>query len=223
MKNYSAFDILGPIMIGPSSSHTAGAARLGKVSAQIIGAKINKVEFYLHGSFASTYKGHGTDRALIGGVLGMEPYDEGIVDAFEIAKSKKVEYSFIETEFEDAHPNTVKIKMYTENNEEHTVVGSSLGGGAIIITEIDGERVEFTGEYPTLIVKHIDAPGVISDISTVCYKNNINIASMRVYRFERGCSATMIFEVDSNIDKNIIEQMKINASVQSVRYIAPIK
>lgn len=221
MKKFSVFDILGPIMIGPSSSHTAGAARLGKVAKIICSEDIKSVKFLLHGSFAKTYKGHGTDKALVAGILGMEPADKRLRDSIEIAKEKGLEIEFIETNLgEGLHPNTVKFIMESKTGTTCDVMGSSIGGGNIVINQVNGETVDFTGQYPTLIVPHKDVPGSISQITTILYKQNINIASLRVFRTEKGQSATMIFEVDNNIPSEILEEIK---SVKAVDHIIMIR
>lgn len=222
MRNFSVFDIIGPAMIGPSSSHTAGAARLAKVAKIIAGEKIKEVKFYLHGSFAKTYKGHGTDRALVAGILGMDPWDERLRDSLLIAKETGLVVEFIETDLGDRHPNTVKFVMTKEDGEKVEVVGSSIGGGNIIITEIDGDPLEFTGEYPTLIVRHEDVPGMVSKVTYQLYKDKINIAFMKVYRSDKGSKATMIFETDNVITEKIIENISEIAHVSSIRVISPI-
>lgn len=205
MKNYSAFDILGPIMIGPSSSHTAGAVRIGYAARKIAGGNIKSVKFLLHGSFAKTYKGHGTDKALIGGVLGMMPDDERIRDSFEHAKASGIDVCFEEVEFENTHPNTVKIIIALDDGSVKEVVGSSIGGGNILITEINGLSLEFTGEYPTLIVRHIDTPGVIAKVCASLSLYDINIAYMKVFRNKKGDDAFMIVETDMEIEEEVIK------------------
>ncbi|KMT20838.1 L-serine dehydratase, beta chain SdhB [Clostridium cylindrosporum DSM 605] len=146
MKNYSVFDVLGPVMIGPSSSHTAGAARLGKVARGVVGEDFKKVEFYLHGSFAETYKGHGTDRALAAGILGMETDDERLRTAIQLAESKGIELKYIPTDLGDEHPNTVKMVFYMNDGSTKTITGSSIGGGNMVITNIDGEKIDKDSE-----------------------------------------------------------------------------
>lgn len=222
MRNYSAFDILGPAMIGPSSSHTAGAARLAKVARIIAGKDIKEVKFLLHGSFAKTYRGHGTDRALVAGILGMDPWDERLRDSLDIAKEHGLKIEFVEADLGDEHPNTVKfiIKTYDDNIVE--VMGSSIGGGNITITEVDGEKIKFTGEYPTLIIKHVDVPGIVSKVTAVIYEAKINIATMTVYRSSRGAEATMIFETDSVVPESLIQQITGIGDINSIRVISPI-
>ncbi len=220
MKEYSIFDILGPVMIGPSSSHTAGAARLGKIAAQISGNDFNKVSFLLHGSFAKTYRGHGTDRALVAGVLGMEPSDERIRDSLKIASESGIEIEFIETDLGYEHPNTVKIIFHKKADDSFYVIGSSIGGGNIMITDIDGTKVEFTGDLPTLILKYNDKKGTISKISTTLSYNEINIATMKVTRNNK--IATMILETDSKIEDNVIKEISKFNDVFYIKAINPI-
>jgi L-serine dehydratase len=222
MREYGVFDILGPIMIGPSSSHTAGAARLAKVAAIVSGGNIKKVEFLLHGSFAQTYKGHGTDKALVAGILNMEPWDENLKKSFEIAHEAGIEIKFIETDLGDVHPNTVKFIITKEDGFITEVTGSSIGGGNILIFNIDGQNVEFTGERPTILTQHRDLPGVISKISSVLFEENINIANMRVYRSGKGKMATMAMETDSIILEDVKDRIKNIAEIESVKFINPI-
>lgn len=223
MKNVGVFDILGPIMIGPSSSHTAGAARLGKVARAVANGELEEVTFMLHGSFAKTYKGHGTDRALVAGILGMEPSDIRLRDALEIAKEEGLKFSFEEEDLGDVHPNTVKFKMLTKKGNKCEVVGSSIGGGSIQITEVNGNKVDFTGEYPTLIISHQDIPGSVSKVTSILYFEGINIAFMKVFRNQKGKNATMVFEVDHTIATEVIEKIKEIESIRRVIIINPVK
>lgn len=208
MKNYSMFDVIGPRMIGPSSSHTAGAARLSKVARKIGGEEITQVTFYLHGSFAKTYKGHGTDRALVAGIQGMEPNDENLRNAMEIALDKGISFEFIEADLGEVHPNTVKIVMKSMSGKTTEVIGSSVGGGNIKIFGVNGLDVEFTGEYPTLLIRHIDKPGAIAKVSLILSEYDINIAFMRVFRQSKGKDAFMIIETDNQINEEVIGRTK---------------
>ena len=165
MKTVGVFDILGPIMVGPSSSHTAGAARLGKVARSIADADIKEVTFLLHGSFGKTYKGHGTDRALVAGILGMEPSDLRLRDSLNIAREQGIDIRFKETDLGESHPNTVKFLITGKEGKQYEMVGSSIGGGSIEVSEVNGEKVEFTGAYPTIIISHVDVPGVVSNVT----------------------------------------------------------
>lgn len=223
MKRFGVFDILGPVMIGPSSSHTAGAARLAKIAGIIAGEEIKKVDFILHGSFAKTYKGHGTDKALAAGILGMDPWDERLRNALAIAEEKGIEISFKEDDLGDVHPNTVRFVITVGDGRVTEVVGSSVGGGNIIITNVCGEEVEFTGEYPTIIVKHIDVPGVVSKVTAIMYEENINIAFMKVFRGSKGAEATMIFETDSVVPQPLLHKIESVGHIKSIRVINPIK
>lgn len=221
MRDYGVFDILGPVMIGPSSSHTAGAARLAKVAGNIAGSNIKKVEFLLHGSFGQTYKGHGTDKALIAGILNMDPWDENLKRSFEIAEEKGIEVVFTVADMGDVHPNTVKFIITKEDGRITEVSGSSIGGGNIFVYDIDGQSVEFTGERPTLLTQHKDMPGVISKISSLFYDQNMNIGTMKVYRSGKG-KATMALETDSMIPDEIINKIKEMEEVENVEFINPI-
>lgn len=223
MKGIGVFDILGPIMIGPSSSHTAGAARLGKIAKSIAGEDIEEVTFMLHGSFAKTYRGHGTDRALVAGILGMEPSDERLRNSLDIAKEKNIKFLFKEADLGDVHPNTVKFIMRTVNDNYCEVMGSSIGGGSIQVIEVNDNEVDFTGIYETLIVTHKDVPGVINSVTSILYSENINVAFMRVFRNYKGQEATMIFEMDNKVNDEIIENIKKLELVYNVICISPAK
>ena len=221
MKGIGVFDILGPIMIGPSSSHTAGAARLGKIARSIAGGDIAEVTFLLHGSFAKTYKGHGTDRALVAGILGMEPSDERLRNSIDIAKDIGLKFLFKEADLGDVHPNTVKFIMRTINDKYCEIMGSSIGGGSIQIIEVNDNEVDFTGMYETLIATHKDAPGVINSVTSVLYSENINVAFMRVFRQHKGQEATMIFELDNKLSDELIEKIKKIEYLHNVISISP--
>lgn len=222
MKGIGVFDVMGPIMIGPSSSHTAGAARLGKAARSILGDNFYKVNFYLHGSFAKTYKGHGTDRALVAGILGMETYDERIKYSFDIAKENNIEVNFIEEDLGEVHPNTVKIEFEKDDGYKSFIIGSSIGGGSIAVINIDGEGVYFTGEYPTLIIKYKDKKGMISKISFAIALGDINIATLKVDRESKGEMATAVIETDHKVPKNIIDEISKIEGVSSVKFIDAI-
>ena len=219
----SIFDIIGPIMIGPSSSHTAGAARLGKMARCILRATPKKVDLTLYGSFAKTYKGHGTDKALVAGILGMEPSDVRLRNSLDIAKEQSLEIEFKECDLGNEHPNTVKFLMTTVDNTYCEVMGSSIGGGNIRITEVNGNSLDFSGEYPTLIISQKDVPGVVCKVSEIVYKYNVNIAFMKVFRIEKGKSAVMIFELDNTLDEHIIEDIKKVDYVNKIIVLNPVE
>lgn len=222
MKSVGVFDILGPIMVGPSSSHTAGAARLGKVARAVAGADIEEVTFYLHGSFAKTYKGHGTDRALVAGILGMEPSDLRLRDSLEIARELGLKIDFKEADLGDVHPNTVEFIIRGKEGN-YGLIGSSIGGGSIEVTSVNGNAVNFTGAYPTVIVSNRDVPGVLSKVASILYDNDINIAFMKVFRNQKGKNATMVFEVDHEITAEIIGNIKAIEGINKVIMINQIK
>ncbi|WP_196000063.1 L-serine ammonia-lyase, iron-sulfur-dependent subunit beta [Clostridium sp. 1001271B_151109_B4] len=222
MKSVGVFDILGPIMVGPSSSHTAGAARLGKVARAVAGADIEEVTFYLHGSFAKTYKGHGTDRALVAGILGMEPSDLRLRDSLDIAKEMGLKINFKEADLGDVHPNTVEFVIKGKEGS-YELIGSSIGGGSIEVTSVNGNSVNFTGAYPTIIISNRDVPGVVSKVTSILYDNDINIAFMKVFRNQKGKDATMVFEVDHEVTAEIIGNVKAIEGINKVIMINPIK
>lgn len=222
MKNYSVFDILGPIMIGPSSSHTAGAERLGLIAKRISGDDFNAVTFYLHGSFAKTHKGHGTDRALVAGILGLETNDERIKYSFDIASEKGISVKFEEADLGDVHPNTVKIVIHKTDGTDVSVTGSSIGGGSVIVTEIDDDAMNFSGDYPVIIIKHLDKKGMISKISFALAMNNINIATLKVSRIIKGETATAVVETDTNISNTILDELSKIDGVLTVRAVNSI-
>ncbi len=200
MEIFSVFDIIGPRMTGPSSSHTAGAVRLGYIARRIIGAEPARVHFTLYGSFAETGRGHGTDKALIAGMMGFAPDDPRIRSAYKLARDIGLIVEFTWSDERVEHPNTVLIEAEDINGVETSVVGRSIGGGNILITEINHLEVEVTGDYPTLIIEHHDVPGVISDVSRVLAQLGVNIAYMKVFRHGRGDNgAFMCIESDNPV------------------------
>lgn len=212
----SIFDIIGPVMIGPSSSHTAGAARLGKMARCIFGNTPKKVEMTLYGSFAKTYKGHGTDRALLGGLLGFKEDDKRIRNAKELADEAGLDYTFIESPLDIGHPNVVKFDLYGDHNCHMAVVGRSIGGGQIMITEVDGNDMSITGDEFTLVVFHEDRPGAISLISQALSESDINIASMRVFRKGKYKDAVMVITTDSVVNPITVQFMRECPGIQDV-------
>lgn len=222
-KVNSIFDVLGPIMIGPSSSHTAGAARLAKIASYIAGEKIVNVKFYLHGSFKDTYKGHGTDRALLAGIMGLEPYDENIRNSFILAEKQGLKYDFIPSDLGMVHPNTVKFEIIGKSGNMTYITGSSIGGGAVLITNINGYDVNVTGDYDTIIVNYPDCKGIISKVSGILSNDGINIAAMNVSRKSKGKQATMIIEIDGTVTNKTIEKIKEIEMINSVIEVKPAK
>lgn len=203
----NVFDIIGPVMIGPSSSHTAGAVRLGRVANKLTDNRpLKKVEITLSGSFAQTYKGHGTDRALLAGIMGYHSYSVEIRDALEIAAERGIEYTFLKEDIKGAHPNTARIRFVLENGEEGTVLGASVGGGNILVSQVNGMNVEFTGESDTLLVMHRDKPGVIAAVTQLMHFEyaDLNIASFHLSREARGGEAIMTIEIDGHPPEGMI-------------------
>lgn len=211
---HGVFDIVGPVMIGPSSSHTAGAVRLGLMARKILGEEAVRAEINLHGSFARTYRGHGTDKALIAGILGFAPEDERIRDALNIASDKGMEFSFQAVNLEEAHPNTAVIYLVGKSGRTARVRGASVGGGNIMISNIDGYHVELTGQYPALITIHHDCPGVITKVTQILAHAAVNIAFMRVSRQNRGETAMMIMEMDEEPAAAVVEECQQADNVQ---------
>lgn len=222
MSNISIMDIMGPIMIGPSSSHTAGAEKLGKAASSIGGSDFDEALFYLHGSFAKTYTGHGTDKALVAGILGLEPDDERLKDSFDIAEAKGIRVKFIEADLGEVHPNTVRIVLKNRGQEILTIMGSSIGGGNILITEIDGCSLEISGKYHVVIVKHRDARGMVSKITGALAQNDVNIATLTVSRESKGEVATTIIETDNKTPENAVESILEMENIISVKRVAAI-
>ena len=222
MSFISVFDVLGPNMIGPSSSHTAGAAAIALLARKMFHYDLKTVEFTLYGSFAQTYKGHGTDRALLGGIMGFSTDDRRIPDSFAIADQSGLSYRFA-TDCTDTevHPNTVDILMSDDNGHALSVRGESIGGGKVRITRIDQVEVDFTGEYSTLIVIQQDKPGVIAHITRCLSEKNVNIAYMKLYREEKGSTAYSIVESDGVLPGDAAEQIRQNPYVQDVMLIQP--
>ena len=201
----SLLDIIGPVMVGPSSSHTAGACRLGLLARCLVGGTPERARIELHGSFARTGEGHGTDKAIVGGLMGFRPDDERIRDSLGIAEREGLDYRFEKTtlgEENDIHPNTVRISI--ERGERRSVmVGSSLGAGRVLVTEIDGFPVEVTGNYHTIVLVAEDVPGSVARIATILAEDGINIATLRLTRKGRGGDAFMVIEVDEPPDEKV--------------------
>ncbi len=216
----SVFDVLGPNMIGPSSSHTAGAAVIGYLAQKMINGPIVKVDFTLYGSFAKTYRGHGTDRALLGGVMGFYTDDMRIRDSFDIARERGIDFAFLPNEEEtDVHPNTVDIHMTNDKGQEMTIRGESLGGGKVRIVRINHVDVDFSGEYSAVIVVQQDKPGVVAHITRCLSENNVNIAFMRLFREKKGEIAYTIVETDGQLPERIAGFLRMNANIHDVMIV----
>ena len=223
MNEIGTFDILGPNMIGPSSSHTAGALRIAFVAGRMV-EKPAAVKFVLYGSFARTYHGHGTDRALVGGILGYHPDDERIRDSFELAKKAGLKYEFQEN-FTDKeiYPNTVDIYVTGEDGSVMSLRGKSIGGGNAVITKLNGVDVELTGNYSTLVVEHHDKKGTLARVATVLSVYDLNIGSLRLYRESKGKMAYAIIEVDTNVSSQALDALRSVEAVVNVLLVPAIK
>lgn len=220
MREISVFNVIGPVMIGPSSSHTAGALEIAKIARKLARQKIVYVKFRLYGSFAKTYRGHGTDRALLGGILGMDTDDGRIRNSFEIARERGLEFEFeIDDSENDFHPNTVDITVRSDDGDEFFVRGASIGGGEVEITNINGTEISFSGKYNAVIINQKDEPGVVAQIAGVFAKHGINIAFMRVYRESRGSDAFSIVEIDGTPNDGFMTELEGLEHIISVRYL----
>ncbi len=221
MAFISVFDVIGPNMVGPSSSHTAGAASIALLTKKMIGEDVRRIKFTLYGSFAKTYKGHGTDRALVGGILGFETDDERIRDSFELARAAGLDFVFESAteEDDDIHPNTVDMEVEGVSGRVLYVRGESLGGGKVRLTRINGVKVQFTGEFHALIVMQRDYPGVVAGVTSVLSRYGVNIAYLRVFREEKGGLAYTIVESDEEISENAVEEMKKNPAIEDIMLV----
>lgn len=217
------FDIVGPIMVGPSSSHTAGAVRIGYIAKLLLNENVKRAEIYLHGSFWATGKGHGTDRALIAGLLGMHPEDERIPESFQIAEEQGVEFSFAGIELRDAHPNSVLMKLTGVNGRELEMEAASIGGGRIRVCKLDGLEANFCGDYPTLIVHNMDQPGHVAEVTSMLAHKSVNIATMQLYRDKRGGNAVMIIECDREVPAESIEWLEKLEGIRKVTYLSLVE
>lgn len=204
----SLLDIIGPVMVGPSSSHTAGACRLGLLGRGLVGGTPQKGILELHGSFARTGEGHGTDKALVAGLLGFRPDDLRIREALQIAEAEGLDYRFEKVSLEDAiHPNTVRMKL-ERGDLIATMTGSSLGAGRVVVTEIDGYPVEVTGNFHTIVLVAEDKKGSIARITGILAEHDINIATLRLTRKEKGGDAFMVIECDDAPGEGVRDQLR---------------
>ena len=190
----NSFDIIGPVMVGPSSSHTAGAVKIGNISRKLLGTPVKKADVLFHGSFLATGKGHGTDRALVAGLLGFPVDDSRIPDSFRYAEEAGMEYRLSGINLGDVHPNSVKLRLQGGEGQKIEIVAASVGGGAIRVTEIDGLPANFSGDYPTLVVNNLDQPGHVTEITSMLSHKSINIATMQLYRSSKGGHAVIVLE-----------------------------
>ena len=215
----SLLDIIGPVMVGPSSSHTAGACRIGLIARALVGGTPQVAKVELHGSFARTGTGHGTDRAIAGGLMGFHPDDERLRESLEIAKQEGLDITFENTKLRgDHHPNTTRITV-TRDGKTAVLIGSSLGAGRILITAIDGFPVDVTGAYPTMVVVAHDEPGIVASLATALAEQSVNLATMRVSRRQKGGDAIHVYELDSPPSKAAVERISKLPAVRTLRVI----
>lgn len=213
-------DIIGPVMVGPSSSHTAGAVKIGRVSRKLLAENVKNAEIFFHGSFLATGKGHGTDKALIAGLLGMQVDDAAIPQSFEIAKKQGMTFSLDGIDLGDVHPNSVKMNLTGESGRTLQVVAASIGGGQIQICELDGLTANFSGDYPTLIVHNIDQPGHVTEVTSMLAHKSVNIATMQLYRASRGGNAVMVIECDQEVPTDSITWLERLEGIIKVTYLS---
>lgn len=213
------FDIMGPVMVGPSSSHTAGAVKIGYISRRLLGEELASVKILLYGSFLTTGKGHGTRKALVAGLLGMKTDDIRIPEALEIAERDGIEVEFGEALLKEAHPNTAQLFLTGVSGRTLEIIGQSLGGSRINIAEIDGIETNFSGDHPTLVVHNQDQPGHVSEVTSMLAHKSVNIAAMQLYRASRGGEAVMVIECDQEVPIEGIEWLKKVEGVNKVTYL----
>ncbi len=213
------FDIIGPVMIGPSSSHTAGAARMGNLARNLLDDEVAAAEIHLHGSFALTAEGHGTDRAIIGGLLGFLPDDERIAASFEEARKARLDYRFMERDLGNVHPNTAQIIVSGRKGNSMNLQLSSIGGGRIILNEVDNVAVRYEGKFPTLIVFNDNVPGVVVSVSRVIADAGINIVEMRVYSSGDEEKAVMVINMNRVLGPDYIEKCKSIRAIKKTVYL----
>lgn len=213
------FDIMGPVMIGPSSSHTAGAARLGRIARHLLGCTPARAELLLHGSFAATGSGHGTDKALAAGLLDMAPDDPRLPNSFALAREAGMELILGRANLQGAHPNTVLFRLTAPGGHRVEVRGASLGGGRVRVEAIDGLEAAFSGDLPTLIIRNEDKPGQVAEVAGVLSRQRVNIATMQLYRDMRGGLAVMVIESDQPIHAAAIEELRALEGIVRVAYL----
>lgn len=215
----SLLDIIGPVMVGPSSSHTAGACRLGLIARALVGGTPDRAKVELHGSFARTGVGHGTDRAIAGGLLGYQPDDERLRDSLTAAEAAGMEVTFENTTLRgESHPNTTRITV-AKGDRQAVLVGSSLGAGRIMVTGIDGFPVEITGNYTTLVLVAKDVPGIVAQVATALADEAVNLATMRVSRRRKGGDAIHIYELDSPPTEGALQRILALKAIRTGRVV----
>ena len=215
------FDIMGPIMVGPSSSHTAGAVRIGAMARALLGQTPTKAQLLLHGSFASTGEGHGTHQALIAGLLGLTPDDGRVPDSFALAKAQRLDFSFDTISLRDVHPNSALIRLEGAQGGKLEVAASSLGGGRIKVFQVDGLGCSFSGDLPTLVVHNTDQPGCVSQVTGVLARRGLNVATLQLNRDGRGENAVMVIESDQPIFAQAADEIRALPGILRVTRYTP--
>ena len=213
------FDIMGPVMVGPSSSHTAGAVRMGYVARKLLGFQPARANIALHGSFAATGAGHGTDRAIVAGLLAMKPDDPDIPRSFQLAREARLDGRIQTVDLRDAHPNTAVMTLIGERGRTVVVNASSLGGGRIRVNSIDGMTAAFSGDLPTLVIRNQDKPGIVSEVSSCLARHEVNIATMQLYRDRREGLSVMVLECDQPLTPEIIGNIQLLGGVVRCIYL----
>lgn len=214
------FDIIGPVMIGPSSSHTAGAARIGLIARLLLGQRPVQARIGFHGSFAKTWRGHGTDRAIVGGLLGMAVDDPRLRDSLALAQKQGLSLIFSTVHLRGAHPNTVQLTLEGEHRAHLEMEAASVGGGNIDITSLGGMNVDFSGKENTLIIRHRDTPGMIALVTGALASRQMNIATMQVFRRDAGAEAIMVLELDTPLTPELLTELRQLHDVMDATFLA---
>ena len=222
-KRMNLLDIIGPVMVGPSSSHTAGAVKIGRVSRKLLAEEVADAKIYFHGSFLATGKGHGTDKAILAGLLGMQVDDPRIPESFTMAKESGMSFTLEGIDLGDVHPNSVKMNLTGKSGRTLEVIAASVGGGQIRICELDGLTANFSGDYPTLIVHNIDQPGHVAEVTSMLAHKSVNIATMQLYRESRGTRAVMVIECDREVPGEAIEWLEHLEGILKVTYLSMLE
>ena len=214
------FEVVGPVMVGPSSSHTAGAVKIGYISGRLLGEPLVRAEINLHGSFLATGDGHGTKKALVAGLLGMQTDDIRIPQALEIAEERGIVVSFGQAILREAHPNTAQLILHGRSGQRLEIIGQSLGGSRINMAQLDGIETNFSGESPTLVVYNEDRPGHVSEVTAMLAHKGVNIAFMSLYRAARGGNAVMVIECDQEIPAEGLDWLRRAEGIVKVTYLS---
>lgn len=217
----NVFDLLGPVMVGPSSSHTAGAVAIGRMVRALLGSCPVEASIGLYGSFATTGEGHGTPRALVAGLLGFAPDDSRVPHSFELAEELGLAFSFHTVSLRDAHPNSTLITATDANGRQVEVGASSPGGGRMTVFSLDGAAVSFGGELPTLVIHNNDRPGCLSRVTALLAQQSINLATLQLARNDRGGTAVMVAQCDQKLSPHVVEELKTLSGILQVTCYNP--